>query len=130
MRKIVASVKLVPGCRGFFDPVTGINLSLSNSIGYIREDDKVDNIRKAIREGKIKIVGGQLPPAINIKPIQKAKKIIKKVEEIKPVKVKEEPKKLKKQKKVKPAEIKKEQEIIVELKPIEEKEDKPVEAGE
>lgn len=130
MRKIVASVKLVPGCRGFFDPVTGINLSLSNSIGYIREDDKVDNIRKAIREGKIKIVGGQLPPAINIKPIQKAKKIIKKVEEIKPVEVKEEPKKLKKQKRVKPAEIKKEQEIIVELKPIEEKEDKPVEAGE
>lgn len=130
MRKIVASVKLVPGCRGFFDPVTGINLSLSNSIGYIREDDKVDNIRKAVREGKIKIVGGQLPPAINIKPIQKAKKIIKKVEEIKPVEVKEEPKKLKKQKKVKPAEIKKEQEIIVELKPIEEKEDKPVEAGE
>ena len=130
MRKIVASVKLVPGCRGFFDPVTGINLSLSNSIGYIREDDKVDNIRKAIREGKIKIVGGQLPPAINIKPIQKAKKIIKEVEEIKPVEVKEEPKKLKKQKKVKPAEIKKEQEIIVELKPIEEKEDKPVEAGE
>lgn len=130
MRKIVASIKLVPGCRGFFDPVTGINLSLSNSIGYIREDDKVDNIRKAVREGKIKIVGGQLPPAINIKPIQKAKKIIKKVEEIKPVEVKEEPKKLKKQKKVKPAEIKKEQEIIVELKPIEEKEDKPVEAGE
>ena len=130
MRKIVASIKLVPGCRGFFDPVTGINLSLSNSIGYIREDDKVDNIRKAIREGKIKIVGGQLPPAINIKPIQKAKKIMKKVEEIKPVEVKEEPKKLKKQKKVKPAEIKKEQEIIVELKPIEEKEDKPVEAGE
>ena len=130
MRKIVASIKLVPGCRGFFDPVTGINLSLSNSIGYIREDDKVDNIRKAIREGKIKIVGGQLPPAINIKPIQKAKKIIKKVEEIKPVEVKEEPKKLKKQKKVKPTEIKKEQEIIVELKPIEEKEDKPVEAGE
>ena len=79
MRKIVASIKLVPGCRGFFDPVTGINLSLSNSIGYIREDDKVDNIRKAVREGKIKIVGGQLPPAINIKPIQKAKKIIKKV---------------------------------------------------
>ena len=130
MRKIVASVKLAPGCRGFFDPVTGINLSLSNSIGYIREDDKVDNIRKAVREGKIKIVGGQLPPAINIKPIQKAKKIIKKVEEIKPVEVKEEPKKLTKQKKVKPAEIKKEQEIIVELKPIEEKEDKPVEAGE
>ena len=75
MRKIVASIKLVPGCRGFFDPVTGINLSLSNSIGYIREDDKVDNIRKAIREGKVKIVGGQLPPAINnIKPVKEVKK--------------------------------------------------------
>ena len=68
MKRIVASVKLTPGTRGYFDPLTGINLSRSNSVGYVRENDNVNNIRKAIREGKIKIVGGQLPPAVSIKP--------------------------------------------------------------
>ena len=84
MKKIIASIKLAPGNRGYFDPLTGINLTISNSIGYIREDDDVSNIIKAIREGKVKIVGGQLPPAINnIKPVKEAKKE-------KPVKIKEE----------------------------------------
>ena len=84
MKKIIASIKLAPGNRGYFDPLTGINLTISNSIRYIREDDDISNIRKAIREGKIKIVGGQLPPAINnIKPVKEAKKE-------KPVKIKEE----------------------------------------
>ena len=84
MKKIIDSIKLAPGNRGYFDPLTGINLTISNSIGYIREDDDISNIRKAIREGKIKIVGGQLPPAINnIKPVKEAKKE-------KPVKIKEE----------------------------------------
>ena len=84
MKKIIASIKLAPGNRGYFDPLTGINLTISNSIGYIREDDDISNIKKAIREGKIKIVGGQLPPAINnIKPVKEAKKE-------KPVKIKEE----------------------------------------
>ena len=83
MKKIIASIKLAPGNRGYFDPLTGINLTISNSIGYIREDDDISNIRKAIRESKIKIVGGQLPPAINnIKPVKEAKKE-------KPVKIKE-----------------------------------------
>ena len=67
MQKIIASVKLAPGNRGFFDPLTGINLK-SNKLGYIYEGDDVTNIRKAIREGKLKIVGGKIPPAIHIKP--------------------------------------------------------------
>ena len=84
MKKIIASIKLAPGNRGYFDPLTGINLTISNSIGYIREDDDVSNIIKAIREGKVKIVGGQLPPAINnIKPVKEAKKE-------KPVEIKKE----------------------------------------
>ena len=88
MKKIIASIKLAPGNRGYFDPLTGINLTISNSIGYIREDDDVSNIRKAIREGKVKIVGGQLPPAINnIKPVKELKKE-------KPVEVKKEEKKI------------------------------------
>ena len=84
MKKIIASIKLAPGNRGYFDPLTGINLTISNSIGYIREDDDVSNIIKAIREGKVKIVGGQLPPAINnIKPVKEVKKE-------KPVEIKKE----------------------------------------
>ncbi len=140
MKKITASIKLAPGNRGFFDPITGINLNLSNSIGYIYEDDDIANIRKAIREGKILIVGGQLPPAINIKSIQKEKKVIKKKEEIKPVEVKkEEAKKFKKQKEIKSTKkIEKKEDIIVAeepkiklpmLKEVDAK-DKPVEAGE
>ena len=67
MKKIIASIKLAPGNRGFFDPLTGINLK-SNKLGYIYEGDNVTNIRKAIREGILKIVGGKIPPAIHIKP--------------------------------------------------------------
>ena len=128
MKKIIASIKLAPGNRGYFDPLTGINLTISNSIGYIREDDDISNIRKAIREGKIKIVGGQLPPAINnIKPVKEAKKE-------KPVKIKEEKIEIiipvaedKKQPKTTTA-IKKKEEPKIELKK-EPKED-PVKAGE
>ena len=88
MKKIIASIKLAPGSRGYFDPLTGINLTISNNIGYVRENDNVSNIRKAIREGKIKIVGGQLPPTVNnIKSVKEAKKE-------KPVEVKKEEKKI------------------------------------
>ena len=72
MKKITATIKLVPGNRGFFDPLTGIKLNVSNSIGYIYEDYDISNIRKAIKEGKIKIVGGSLPPAIAIKPVKES----------------------------------------------------------
>ena len=88
MKKIIASIKLAPGSRGYFDPLTGINLTISNNIGYVRENDNVSNIRKAIREGKIKIVGGQLPPTVNnIKSVEEVKKE-------KPVEVKKEEKKI------------------------------------
>ena len=136
MKKIIASIKLAPGNRGYFDPLTGINLTISNSIGYIREDDDVSNIRKAIREGKVKIVGGQLPPAINnIKPVKEVKKE-------KPVEIKKEKKEItipviedKKQPKVTTVIKKKEEpkvepkkEVKTELK--KEPKDGPVKAGE
>ena len=140
MKKIIASIKLAPGNRGYFDPLTGINLTISNSIGYIREDDDVSNIRKAIREGKVKIVGGQLPPAINnIKPVKEVKKEkpveIKKekIEVITPVvEDKKQPKittiiKKKEEPKIEPKkEVKKE--VKTELK--KEPKDEPVKAGE
>lgn len=70
MKRIIASIKLSPGSRGYFDPLTGINLSPSNNIGYVREGDNVTNIRRAIKENKIRIVGGSLPPAVSIKPVR------------------------------------------------------------
>jgi hypothetical protein len=70
MKRIIATVKLVPGSRGYFDPLTGINLSPSSSVGYVREGDNVSNIRRAIKENKIRIVGGKLPPAVSIKPVK------------------------------------------------------------
>ena len=140
MKKIIASIKLAPGNRGYFDPLTGINLTISNSIGYIREDDDVSNIRKAIREGKVKIVGGQLPPAINnIKPVKEVKKEkpveIKKekIEVITPVvEDKKQPKiatiiKKKEEPKIEPKkEVKKEVKTELKKEPKEE----PVKAGE
>ena len=90
MKRIIASVKLAPGSRGYFDPLTGINLSPSNNIGYVREGDNLANIRRAIKENKIKIVGGILPPAVSIKPV---KVKLNKVEEEQPI-IKEEPKEI------------------------------------
>ena len=103
MKKVIASIKLAPGNRGYFDPLTGINLSISNNIGYIREGDNVDNIRRDIKNGKIKIVGGKLSPAIAIIPEEqpepvKEEKAIKEVKKdilplfkpVEPVSVKKE----------------------------------------
>ena len=136
MKKIIASIKLAPGNRGYFDPLTGINLTISNSIGYIREDDDVSNIRKAIREGKVKIVGGQLPPAINnIKPVKEVKKEkpveIKKekIEVITPVvEDKKQPKIATIIKKKEEPKIEPKKEVKTELK--KELKDEPVKAGE
>lgn len=103
MKKVIASIKLAPGNRGYFDPLTGINLSISNNIGYIREGDNVDNIRRDIKNGKIKIVGGKLSPAIAIIPEEqpepvKEEKVVKEVKKdilplfkpVEPVSVKKE----------------------------------------
>ena len=136
MKKIIASIKLAPGNRGYFDPLTGINLTISNSIGYIREDDDVSNIRKAIREGKVKIVGGQLPPAINnIKPVKEVKKEkpveIKKekIEVITPVvEDKKQPKIATIIKKKEEPKIEQKKEVKTELK--KESKEEPVKAGE
>ena len=157
MKRIVASVKLTPGTRGYFDPLTGINLSRSNSVGYVRENDNVNNIRKAIKEGKIKIVGGQLPPAVSIKPKKKVepvkassikgskmqfteipmpepKKAEPKKEEVKPVVIekKEEKKTLPVQNKVvqKKKEEPKKEEVKVEPKKEEVKVEEPAKAEE
>lgn len=136
MKKIIASIKLAPGNRGYFDPLTGINLTISNSIGYIREDDDISNIRKAIREGKVKIVGGQLPPAINnIKPVKEVKKEkpveIKKekIEVITPVvEDKKQPKITTIIKKKEEPKIEQKKEVKTELK--KESKEEPVKAGE
>lgn len=136
MKRIIASIKLAPGNRGYFDPLTGMNLSLSNNIGYIREGDNVDNIRRDIKNGKIKIVGGNLPPAVNIKQkqvkeepvkveVKKESKVIKKeiVEKKKEEIVKQIPKQEIKQEKKKPE--KKAIPFVKEQPPVVKEEPKP-----
>lgn len=110
MKKIIASIKLAPGVRGYFDPLTGIKITPSSKTAYIYENDNVDNIRRAIKEGKIKIVGGQLPPAISIKPITKKEEVKKPVEKEPEVEIKPEP--------IKPLKTKKKKEAKKETFPI------------
>ena len=101
MKRIIASIKLAPGSRGYFDPLTGINLSPSNNIGYVREGDNLTNIRRAIKENKIKIVGGTVPPAVSIKPVKvklnkvEEEQLIIKEEEPQIIEVQEKPRKKK-----------------------------------
>lgn len=114
MKRIIASIKLAPGNRGYFDPLTGMNLSLSNNIGYIREGDKVDNIRRDIKDGKIKIVGGKLPPAVNIEQKQFKEEPVK-------VEAKKEPKVIKKEIVEKKKEEVKKEEVKQENKKVEKK---------
>lgn len=120
MKRIIASIKLAPGNRGYFDPLTGMNLSLSNNIGYIREGDKVDNIRKDIKDGKIKIVGGKLPPAVNIEQKQFKEEPVK-VEAKKELKVMKKETVEKKKKEAKKEEVKQEKKKIPFIKEEEEK---------
>lgn len=121
MKRIIASIKLAPGNRGYFDPLTGMNLSLSNNIGYIREGDKVDNIRRDIKDGKIKIVGGKLPPAVNIEQKQFKEEPVK-VEAKKELKVIKKETVEKKKKEVKKEEVKQEKKKIPFIKEEEEEE--------
>lgn len=119
MKKVIAVVKLVRGNRGYFDPLTGMNLSVSNNIGYVREDDDTTNIRKAIRDRKIQIVGGQLPPTVDIKP----KPVKEKKEKQEPIKVKKE--KVEKIEKVEPkVEEKQEEKKAVVFPKVDKKEKK------
>lgn len=124
MKRIIASVKLAPGSRGYFDPLTGINLSPSNNIGYVREGDNLANIRRAIKENKIKIVGGILPPAVSIKPVKvkldkvKEEQLIIKEEPKEILEVQEKPRKKKEKKEIIPAVNKEAKEKIQEVQAI------------
>lgn len=58
MEEIIAIIELAPGNIGWYDSLTGIHLSLTKKTAYIYKNFNVTNIRKAIKEGKIKIITG------------------------------------------------------------------------
>lgn len=59
----IAIIKLAPGNRTFFDPLTGINLNQSNKVAIIYDNMKLDNIREGLKTNKIKLAEGRLPSA-------------------------------------------------------------------
>ena len=59
--RILAIIELAPGSVGWYDPLTGIHLSLTKNRVFLADDinrNKLTNIRKAVEEGKLIIVSG------------------------------------------------------------------------
>lgn len=76
MKKTVAIVKLAPGNSGFFDPLTGLHLTLTSKVGYVYDIDDTTNIRVALKKHTLELTGGVLPPVCSIKQPVKERKII------------------------------------------------------
>lgn len=89
MKKTVAIVKLAPGNSGFFDSLTGLHLSLGNSIGYVCDNDDTTNIRRALKDNKLILTGGALPPVNALDPVKEVAVLNKTKKEIKEERAKE-----------------------------------------
>ena len=76
MKKTVAIVKLAPGNSGFFDPLTGLHLTLTSKVGYVYNTDDTTNIRAALKKHTLELTGGALPPVCSIKQPVRERKII------------------------------------------------------
>ena len=92
MKTKIAKVKLAPGSRVFFDPLTGINLNQECKTAFIYDDADLSNIRAALQSNRIQLAEGRLPSAkVSTKPIpakgvkidEIAKPIVKKVAKVK-----------------------------------------------
>lgn len=94
MKTKIAKIKLAPGSRVFFDPLTGINLNQECKTAFVYDDANLSNIRAALKSNRIQLAEGRLPSAkVSIKPIPaRGVKIDKIVQPIKEevVEVKEE----------------------------------------
>lgn len=58
---ILATIELAPGSVGWYDSLTGIHLSLTKKRFFITNDidkNKLTNVRKAVKEGKLIIIAG------------------------------------------------------------------------
>lgn len=59
-RQVIAKVKLNPGKGGYFDPITRIHLTHGDSEKPVFAGMNTTNLRKAVRDKRIKITSGSL----------------------------------------------------------------------
>ena len=64
MNDIIATIKLALGEVGFYDPLSGIHLSIGNPIAYIRAGVNTSQLQASVRSGRLILVEGSLgnPP--------------------------------------------------------------------
>lgn len=73
MKEIIATVRLAPGNVGYYDPITGIHLTITSPDREIYRDMNTTNLRRSVKMGVLQLVHGSL------------------VEQEKPVEIKAEP---------------------------------------
>ena len=64
MNDIIATIKLALGEVGFYDPLSGIHLSIGNPIAYVRAGVNTSRLQSSVRSGRLVLVEGSLgnPP--------------------------------------------------------------------
>ena len=64
MNDIIATIKLALGEVGFYDPLSGIHLSIGNPVAYIRAGVNTSQLQASVRSGRLILVEGSLgnPP--------------------------------------------------------------------
>lgn len=64
MNDIIATIKLALGEVGFYDPLSGIHLSIGNPVAYVRAGVNTSQLQSSIRSGRLVLVEGSLgnPP--------------------------------------------------------------------
>lgn len=64
MNDIIATIKLALGEVGFYDPLSGIHLSIGNPIAYVRAGVNTSQLQSSVRSGRLVLVEGSLgnPP--------------------------------------------------------------------
>ena len=64
MNDIIATIKLALGEVGFYDPLSGIHLSIGNPVAYVRAGVNTSQLQSSVRSGRLVLVEGSLgnPP--------------------------------------------------------------------
>lgn len=64
MNDIIATIKLALGEVGFYDPLSGIHLSIGNPVAYVRAGVNTSQLQSSVRSGRLILAEGSLgnPP--------------------------------------------------------------------
>ena len=60
MKEIIATVRLAPGNVGYYDPITGIHLTITSADREIYRGMNTANLRRSVKMGVLQLVHGSL----------------------------------------------------------------------